>query len=149
MRMMTSLFVLCAIGFLGADEPKKEASKIKGKWSVVSISQGGNASPAEALKDYKFTFEEKRYNTSYLEVVNGEVAEEGEYTFDDSKAPKTIDFDIKKGKDEGKKQVGIFKIEDDKMTIVLGMPGATERPTSFKVEAGSMVLEVVFERVKP
>lgn len=145
MRAVTSLCVLCAIGFLGADEPKKEPSKFKGKWSVVSISQGGTALPAEALKDFKCTFEDKKYNN----VVNGEVAEEGEYTIDDSKSPKTIDFDIKKGQDEGKKQVGIFKIEDDKMTLVLGMPGATERPTSFKVQAGSMVIEAVLERVKP
>jgi uncharacterized protein (TIGR03067 family) len=144
MRVMTSVLVLCAIGFLGADDPKKEESKIKGKWSVVSLSQGGTASPAGDLKDFKCTFEEKKYNN----VVNGEVVEEGEYTFDDAKSPKTIDFDIKKGHDEGKKQVGIFKIEDDKMTIVLGMPGSTERPTSFKVEAGSMILEVVLERVK-
>ncbi len=145
MRVVTSLFVLCAIGFLGADEPKKEASKLKGKWSIVSVSQGGNALPADALKDFKCTFEDKKYNN----VVNGEVAEEGEYTFDDSKSPKTIDFDIKKGHDEGKKQVGIFKIEGDKMTMVLGEPGSTERPTSFKVDAASKVVEAVLERVKP
>ena len=69
-------------------------------------------------------------------------------TFDDSKSPKTIDFDIKKGNDEGKKQVGIFKIEEDKVTMVLGMPGEKDRPTSFTVEAGSNVVEVVLKREK-
>jgi uncharacterized protein (TIGR03067 family) len=144
MRVITCVLVVFAIGILGAQEPKKEASKIKGKWSVVSLSQGGQALPAEILKDFKCTFEDKKYNN----VVNGQVAEEGEYTFDDSKSPKTIDFDIKMGQDEGKKQVGIFKIDDDKMTMVLGAPGATERPTSFKVEAGAMVIEVIFQRAK-
>ena len=145
MKLLTSVFVVYSLGFLGADEPKNEASKIKGKWSIVSMSQGGNALPAEAFNDHKCTFEDKKYSI----IVNGEVAEEGEYSFDDSKSPKTIDLDLKKGQDEGKKQVGIFKIEDDKMTVVLGVPGSTERPTSFKVEAGSSVLEAVFERVKP
>ncbi len=145
MRVMTSVFVLFAIEFLGADEPKEEASKIKGKWSVVSLSHGGQALPAEVVKDFKCTFEDKKYSN----VINGEVAQEGEYVFDDSKSPKTIDFDIKKGRDEGKKQLGIFKIEDDKMTIVLGETGATERPTSFKIEAGTTLIEAVFERVKP
>jgi|SRR5271166_3932779 len=145
MRVATSFFVLCAIAFMAADDSKKEATNFKGKWSVVSISQGGQALPAEALKDFKCNFEDKTYNN----VVNGEVAEEGEYTFDDTKSPKTIDFDIKKGQDEGKKQVGIFKIEGDKVTMVLGEPGSTERPTSFKVEAGSKVIEAVLERVKP
>ena len=119
MRVMTSVFVLCAIGLLSADDPKKEASKIKGKWSVVTMSVDGNALPAEALKDFKCTFEDKKYTI----VVNGDINEEGEYALDDSKSPPTIDFDIKKGSDEGKKQVGILKIEDNKMTLVLGMPG--------------------------
>jgi uncharacterized protein (TIGR03067 family) len=143
--VVIAVFVLVAVGFLGADEPKKEASKIKGKWSVVSLSHGGQALPAEVVKDFKCTFEDKSYNN----VINGEVAQEGEYVCDDSKSPKTIDFDIKKGRDEGKKQLGIFKIDDDKMTIVLSETGATERPTSFKIEAGTNLIEAVFERVKP
>ena len=146
MRFLTTTFVICAIAFVAADEPKKKvATKFKGKWSLVSLSHGGKAAPADVLKDFKCTFEEKRYNN----IMNGEVFEEGEYKFDDDKSPKTIDFDIKKGHNEGKKQVGIFKIEDDKMTLVLAEPDATDRPTSFEVKEGSNVIEAVLERVKP
>ena len=144
MRVMASVFVLCAFGFLGADDPKKETPKIQGKWSVVSLVQGGKAEDAADLKGYKITFEEKKYSI----VVDGEVVEDGDYAIDDSKSPKTIDFDIKKGKDAGKKQVGILKFEDDKVTMFLGNPGATDRPTSFKLEEGRMIIEAGLERVK-
>ena len=124
---------------------RKKPTKLKGKWSAVSIKHGGQSAPDEFLKDFKFTFEEK----TYTNVVNDDVIEEGEYTIDDSKSPKTIDFDIKKGQDEGKKQIGIFKIEGDKMTIVIAEAGEKDRPNSFKVEEGSSLIEAVLERVKP
>jgi uncharacterized protein (TIGR03067 family) len=137
MRTLTALFVVCAIGFVAADEPKKKVeTTVKGKWSLVSLKHGGKSAPADLLK-------------TYSNVMNGETIEEGEYKFDDDKSPKTIDFDIKKGHSEGKKQVGIFKIEDDKMTLVLAEPDATDRPTSFEVKEGSDVIEAVLERVKP
>jgi uncharacterized protein (TIGR03067 family) len=145
MRGLTGVLVLCAIGFVGADDPKKETTTLKGKWKVVSLTHGGKPAPEELLKDFKCTFEEK----TYTDTINGEVGQEGEYKFDDSKSPKTIDFDIKKGHNEGKKQVGIYKIEDEKLTLVMAEPDATDRPTSFKLEEGSSLIEVVLERVKP
>jgi hypothetical protein len=46
MRVMTAFSVLCAIAFVAANDPqkddaKKEETKLKGKWSAVSIKQGG------------------------------------------------------------------------------------------------------------
>jgi uncharacterized protein (TIGR03067 family) len=146
MRSLITAFVVCALALVAADEPKKKvASTFKGKWSLVSLSHGGKAAPADLFKDFKCTFEEKTYKN----VMTGETIEEGDYKFDDDKSPKTIDFDIKKGNNEGKKQVGIFKIEDDKITFVLAEPDATDRPTSFEVKEGSDVIEAVLERVKP
>jgi uncharacterized protein (TIGR03067 family) len=145
MKFLAALSVMCAIALVGADEPKKKETTLKGKWSLVSLTHGGKAASADLLKDFKSTFEEK----SYKNVMNGEVIEEGEFSFDDAKSPKTIDFDIKKGHSEGKKQVGIFKIEEEKLTLVLAEPDVTERPTSFKIEEGSRLIEAVLERVKP
>lgn len=145
MRVLTGFFVLCAIGLVAADDAKKEETKLKGKWSAVSIKHGGEALPDDVLKTFKCEFEEKTYKN----VINGETVEEGDYTFDDSKSPKTIDFAIKKGHEEGKKQIGIFKIDGDEMTIVVAEAGVTDRPTSFKIEEGSSLIEAVLERVKP
>ena len=145
MRVLTATLFVCAIGFIAADEPKKEAANVKGKWSLISLKHGGQAASDDLLKDFKCNFEEK----TYTNALNGEVIEEGEYILDDSKSPKTIDFDIKKGHDEGKKQLGIFKIEDEKMTIVLAEAGGKDRPTSFKVEDSDTLIVAVLERVKP
>jgi uncharacterized protein (TIGR03067 family) len=149
MRVLTAFFVLCAIAFVAADDskkddPKKEETKLKGKWTAVSVKVAGKATPDGDVKHFKFTFEEK----TFIHVVRGNVLE-GEYSFDDSKSPKTIDLDIKKGRAEGKKQLAIFKIAGDKLTIVAAMPGEKDRPTSFKLEEGNSLIEGVFERDKP
>ena len=145
MKILTAFFVLCAVAFVAADEPKKEETKLKGKWSAVSLKHAGQALPDDIVKNFKCNFEDK----TYTNVMNEEVIEEGEYTIDDAKSPKTIDFNIKKGREEGKKQFGIFKIDGDKMTIVLTEADAKDRPTSFKIEEGSSLIEAVLERVKP
>jgi len=146
MRLASTLLILSAAGFLAADDPKKdEANSLKGKWSAVSISVGGKPAPAEFVKDFKFTLDDKNYTN----LMGTEVVEEGGYKIDASKSPKTIDFDIKKGQDHGKKQLGIYKIEADKLTIVVAQAGSDERPKSFKVEPESLVMEIVLEKVKP
>jgi uncharacterized protein (TIGR03067 family) len=149
MRVLTAFFVLCAIAFVAADDskkddPKKEETKLKGKWTAVSVKVAGQATPDGDVKQFKFAFEEK----TFTHVVRGNVLE-GEYSFDDSKSPKTIDLDIKKGRGEGKTQLAIFKIEGDKLTIVAAMPGEKDRPTSFELKEGSDLIEAVFERDKP
>ena len=144
-KAITAVLVLCAIGFAAAEDPKKETTTLKGRWSAISITHAGQAAPDDFLKNFKFTFEEK----TYTNVLNGEVVEEGDYTIDDSKTPKTIDFDIKTGSDKGKKQVGILKVEGDKVTMVVAEAGVKDRPSSFKVEAASNLIEAVLQREKP
>jgi len=146
MRLTNGVLLLATVGFLAADEPKKDdAEALKGNWTVVSIKSGGQEAPAEDVKKLKFSFDGK----AYTNAVGDEVVEEGGYTIDASKMPKTIDFDIKKGQDQGKKQLGIYKIEDNKLTIIAAQPGSTERPKSLQPAASDAMLEVVLERVKP
>jgi uncharacterized protein (TIGR03067 family) len=147
MRLASAILILAAAGIVADDDPKKkdDAALIKGKWSAVSLSFGGKPAPEDFAKDFKFTLDDK----TYTNIVNGKVIEEGEYKIDDSKSPKTIDFDIKKGDDSGKKQLGIYKIEGEKLTIIVAQAGSDERPKSFKVEGESPFAEVVLEKVKP
>jgi hypothetical protein len=56
----------------------------------------------------KFGFDDKSYTNS----VGDHVVDDRGYTIDASKTPNTIDFDIRKGPDAGKKQLGLFKIEE-------------------------------------
>jgi uncharacterized protein (TIGR03067 family) len=145
MRILTALFAFCALAFVAADDAKKEETKLTGKWSGVSVKVAGKAVPGDHAKSSKFTFEEK----TFTHVVSPPVEYEGEYSFDDSKSPKTIDFEITTGRHKGKKQLAIFKIEGDKLTIVAAMPGEKDRPESFEPKEGSNLIEAVFERDKP
>jgi uncharacterized protein (TIGR03067 family) len=145
MCLANSAMLLLSIGFLGVDDAKKDdAEALKGKWVAVSIKQGGFPVPEEAAKMFKFSFDGKEY----LNSAPGQ-SEEGGYKIDSSKSPRTIDFDIKTGNDKGKKQLGVYKLDGDKLTIVAATAGETERPKSTEPGADDPVLLVVLEREKP
>lgn len=147
MRVAKTFLLLFTMALIAADEPKKkeDAETFKGTWALASMKIGGRSAPQDLIKDFRCRFEDKSYTNS----VAREQIEEGSYSIDASKTPKTIDFEIKKGHDEGKKQLGIYQIEGDKLTFVLAEPGATTRPKSFKIESGDTLVEVVLERAKP
>jgi uncharacterized protein (TIGR03067 family) len=146
MRLMNAVVLLSAVAFIAADDPKKDdAEALKGNWSAVSLKEGGRSAPEDLIKKFKASFDGK----GYTNIVDGEVIEVGAYTIDTSKTPKTIDFDIKKGHAEGKKQLGIFQIDGNKLTLVVALPGAPDRPKSMKPEDTDPVSEVVLERTKP
>ncbi len=146
MRLAKAVLLLSAVACIAADEPKKDdAEALKGNWSAVSMKERGRSAPDDLIKKFKVSFDGK----GYTNTVDGDVIEVGGYTIDSSKTPKTIDFDIKKGQGEGKKQLGIFQIEGDKLTLVVGDPGSPDRPKSIKPEDTDSVAQVVLERVKP
>jgi uncharacterized protein (TIGR03067 family) len=146
MRLANVLLFLAVAGMMAADEPKKDdAEFLKGNWTAVSMKQGKLSFPEDDVKSFKFALDGKNYTNTIGTVVT----EEGSYTIDASKTPKTIDFAIKKGEDAGKKQLGIYKIDGDKLTIVAAQAGSADRPKSLDAEGASDVLVVVLERVKP
>jgi uncharacterized protein (TIGR03067 family) len=146
MRLANVFVVLAAVGMTAADEPKKEdADSIKGNWRAVSIKQGKQSVPDEDVKAFKFSLDGKNYTNT----IGTEAIEEGGYSIDASKMPKTIDFDIKKGPDAGKKQLGLYKIEGDKLTIAASPAGSVERPKALDAEGADEVVVIVLERVKP
>jgi uncharacterized protein (TIGR03067 family) len=144
MRLTTTVLLVCAIGAMAADDPKKDDAELfKGNWKVVSVKQAGQNVPAEILKTMTFNFDGKKY----VQKAQGQV-EEGNYSIDPSQSTKTIDLDIKSGPDQGKKQLGIYKFEDGKLTFVVAMAGSKDRPKSFKTEEGADVIEFVLDREK-
>ena len=146
MKLANAVVLLSAVAFIAADEPKKDdAEALKGNWSAVSLKEGGRSAPDDLIKKFKASFDGK----GYTNIVEGDVIEVGDYTIDASKTPKTIDFDIKKGQGEGKKQLGIFQIDGDKLTLVVAVPGSPDRPKSIKPENADPVSELVLERAKP
>jgi uncharacterized protein (TIGR03067 family) len=146
MRLANAVVLIAAVAFIAADEPKKgDAEALKGDWSAVSYKEGGKSAPDDLIKKLTASFGDKDYTNK----VDGGVIEAGDYTIDGSKTPKTIDFDIKKGQAEGKRQLGIFQIEGNKLTLVVSEPGSPDRPKSMKPADTDPVVEVVFKRAIP
>ena len=145
MRLVTISLLLCVLGALADDDPKKvDGDKFKGDWKTLSVKQGGQVAPNEITKMMKFKFDGKKYVQTL-----GDQKEEGEYTLDPTQTPKTIDLDIKTGNDQGKKQLGIYKIEDTKLTLIFASAGSKDRPKSFTPDQGDQLFEFVLEQAKP
>ena len=66
----------------------------------------------------------------YAQSVAGTVNERGTIKLDTTKTPTWIDLTITEGDDAGKLQVGLIEVTGAVMKGVLGVAGATTRPTS-------------------
>jgi uncharacterized protein (TIGR03067 family) len=143
MALTRTFLLVCSLAAVAADDPKKkdDAESLKGTWKALSVKEGGRNVPEEFLKTMTFNFDGKKY----IQKVQDQ-SEEGNYSIDASQSPKTIDLDIKTGNDQGKKQIGIYKIEDGKLTFIVALAGSKDRPKSFKVQEGADVIEFVLER---
>jgi uncharacterized protein (TIGR03067 family) len=145
MTLTTMFLLVFSLATVAVDDPPKkdDAESLKGTWKALSVKQGGQDVPEEIVKSMTFNFDGKKY------IQKGQdLGEEGDYSVDPSQSPKTIDLDIKTGNDQGKKQIGIYKIEDGKLTFIVAMAGSKDRPKSFKPEDGADVIEFVLEREK-
>ncbi len=145
MTLTTTFLLICSLAPAAVNDPPKkdDAESLKGNWKALSVTERGQTVPAEFVKAMTFNFDGKKY----IQKVEDE-SEEGNYSIDASQSPKTIDLDIKTGNDKGKKQIGIYKIEDGKLTFIVAKAGSKDRPKSFKPEDGADVTEFVLEREK-
>jgi uncharacterized protein (TIGR03067 family) len=140
------MLLFAGVFALAADDPKKDPKKeIEGSWRAVKITASGNPVDAAFVESFRVQFERKTYVNSMGEGAS----EKGEYSVDDTTKPRTIDFDIKDGPDKGKKQLGIFKVEGNTLTIWVTEPGSSNRPKSFEADPGLPVIEYVLKRSNP
>jgi uncharacterized protein (TIGR03067 family) len=145
MSRVSAVLLISAIVLVAADAPPTDDSEaLRGSWSGVSLTQGGKSAPEDLITKFKTKFDGKNYTN----VADSEVVEEGGYAIDATKIPKTIDFEIRKGEGQGKKQLGIFQIDGDKLTLVVADPGSPNRPKSIKIDKTDPFMVVVLKRVK-
>jgi len=135
-------FVIVAVGLLlgiayGVSEGQGKDATLQGKWTVVSITDGGvkqevpKGSTATVTAN-KFTMEE-----------GGKTLVEYPFKIDSAKSPKWIDLGA------GKESIpGIYETKGNTLTICISAPGM-KRSTSFESKAKSEndVL-MVFQRDK-
>jgi|SoiMethySBSTD1v2_1073268.scaffolds.fasta_scaffold181022_3 uncharacterized protein (TIGR03067 family) len=127
------------------DAPKKDPT-ILGEWVFESGMMGGMAVPTDKAK-LRVTFR----TDGIVTARDGDqpTKEEHTYTIDAKKTPAEIDLVPRnKGNNQGiaMSATGIFKIEDDTLTICFSIDGT--RPKAFASPAGEMTILMTFKRAR-
>ena len=123
MRIAGALLLLSAMALLSSAQTGAAVADLKGDWSLVALTLGGQLAPADMLDGFVSTFEAQMYTNR----VGDRLVEQGTYKVDATKTPATIDFQITKGPQQGKTQLGIYQLVGDTLTLCLDDSGAGKR----------------------
>jgi uncharacterized protein (TIGR03067 family) len=104
---------------------------IEGSWLLTGSTTPAGAKIPQDLVDKlmgKLIFSK---GGAYEQHAVGTKIEAGKFKIDAAKKPAWIDLEVAEGRNKGKSQLGIIKIEDGKLTVALGKVGSGERPKDF------------------
>ncbi len=104
---------------------------MEGTWGFRSLEVDGNAVPGSMLTNSRLLIDGDRFR-----MESPEANYEGIFTIDVEQMPHHINIDFVEGPEAGNRCQGIFRLEDDRFTICLGLVGA-ERPERFATSRGS------------
>jgi uncharacterized protein (TIGR03067 family) len=122
---------------------KKDLEQFQGEWSMVSGSANGYGIPDSMRKDLK-----RVCKNDEITVTNGDqLFMKAKITIDPSKKPKTIDYDVIDGPTKGKKLLGIYELDGDKLKSCFAAPDM-ERPSDFTAKVGDKRTSSVWKREK-
>ncbi len=133
LMLMTAAMVAGATLAAQEKPAAKGVPALQGTWTILTFN-GQSAADAGMTMTLTVTGE------NYAQAVNGEVNERGSIKVDTSKKPMTIDFTITEGGDAGKPQVGVLEVSGDTMTLKLGQPGSSTRPSGIGPEEGFFIV---------
>jgi uncharacterized protein (TIGR03067 family) len=138
-----------AVGLRAAAPPdghavKNELKRHQGTWFATSSIYDGEKAPPDVVRSIKrmatddhvvWKREDKQFAGTKIEL-------------NPSREPKTIDAIPDGGPNRGERVQGIYKLEDDTLTICMSAPGQP-RPKEFKAEKGSRCTLRTFRRESP
>jgi uncharacterized protein (TIGR03067 family) len=151
MRHLAIVLLACAAlaaAVTGADDKdegtKDELKKFAGTWRTVSMISDGREIEMDPFSDSEQVYE----GTKVVFRFEGETRSEASVRLDPGASPKTIDLTYGTGALKGVVRKGIYKIDDNRITICwTSLQG--ERPTEFQGKAGSGNQLTVLRRVEP
>jgi uncharacterized protein (TIGR03067 family) len=139
--------VVAAFALVGADKPaedvKKEMAQLEGEWTMVSGERDGQPLPDNFLQNAKRVAKDGVSTISF----GDRVYMKAKFSIDPTKKPKTIDYEIVEGETKGKKVLGIYEIDGDKVKFCFSTPDK-DRPTEFTAKSGSGNTLSVWKRKK-
>jgi uncharacterized protein (TIGR03067 family) len=149
-RIATRIFLSLALMSLfpaaanaGEKENLAELEKLAGTWQITSLESNGKAAPPQALEKFK-TIDVVIKGESMTFMEAGKAVQELKIAVAADQTPKTID--IKRDKKGGKTNtaLGIFRLEEKKLTLCTDDLGK-QRPKEF-LSKGEGISLLVFER---
>lgn len=142
--VVSSLVILGSLAYAG-DGAGKEMKALAGKWKLVAMEENGTELPKDKLPAISFVAK----GDGSIKVKMMDMEMEATMVLDPGKNPKTINIDHQVGPHKGKQQYGIYKLADNRFTVVASSPGDAEadRPRDFDTK-GSACRLMIFERVK-
>jgi uncharacterized protein (TIGR03067 family) len=136
--------LVISIARAGDDEAaKKDLAQLQGEWTMVSGSAGGQPMPGQMVGQMKRVCKGDEITIT----MAGEIYFKATIILDPTKTPKTIDYQMTQGFSKGKKQLGIYEVEGNRLKSCFGAPDA-ERPTDFTTKPGDGRTASVWKREK-
>jgi uncharacterized protein (TIGR03067 family) len=104
---------------------------LEGEWQFAALNIDGRAVPAAMLGHSRLLIDGDRFRTESPEGIY-----EGIFTIDVAASPSHIDIEFVEGPEAGNWSHGIYELDGDRLTMCLGLTGAS-RPSSFATAPGS------------
>jgi uncharacterized protein (TIGR03067 family) len=121
--------------------------RLSGTWVLSSGVVDGQPVPEEIRKKTRLITMRDKFSLSTGAQTG--TSEDGTFTIDPTKSPKTVDSVQGSGPDKGKTFLGIYEIIDDNHKRACWAPAGKPRPTDFASKPGSGYILQVWEREQP
>ena len=138
-----ALVALCLCAGLAAAQglAEDDLQRQQGTWVAVSLRHDGQDAPREIVQTITRTVE----GAHVVWKRNGKDFAGTALELDPRQDPKAIDVIADGGPARGKRVLGIYKLENDKLTLCMADPDQP-RPREFKAEKGSGHTLMIFTR---
>jgi uncharacterized protein (TIGR03067 family) len=133
--------VFCAALAVAQETARDELAKQQGTWVVVLFRRDGQETPQEIVRTITRTVE----GAHVVWKRDGKNFAGTTLELDPRQDPKAIDVLADGGPARGKRVLGIYQIENNKLTLCMADPDRP-RPREFKAEKGSGNTLMVFTR---
>ena len=121
---------------------KKELKKLEGEWTVVAMAQGGESRELPVDEQMAVTIAaDGKFTAGKLDPAQITA-------LDTTATPKILDFQMLRKPPSGATNEAVYKIEKDKLTVVVYLGEGNKRPSGFDVPTDTTTIRFVLERVK-
>jgi uncharacterized protein (TIGR03067 family) len=140
-ELVSIAFLCCPVPAMAAD-PAEEREKLEGAWTAISAERNGEE--AAELVGHRLEFAGRRFHIT----AQGRILYVGSYAVEPEPQPAQIDFQHEEGEIAGGVWQGIYRLEDNTLTICDNAVDTSKpRPTEFATSPGLGYVLITFRRL--